>query len=194
MSRGRCVDSMQSSATRRENAVVFERHTPQSLQVIAFAEEEGARRSGQTAIGTTDLLIGLLQVEAGYAARALGRLEVTVERVRALRQDLEASQGSVTSSQPSFTARAAVVDELALREALSLGQNYIGTEHILLALVREEQGVAPRILQELGADARTVPRELIAVLPPSAPLRRFVGRAPTGGLAAEAIRARYGLD
>ena len=172
---------------------MFERHTPQSLQVIAFAEEEAARRSGQGAIGTTDLLIGLLRVEAGYAARALGRLEVTVELVRAVRQDLEASEGSVTSSQPSFKARAAVVDGLALREALSLGQNYVGTEHILLALVREEQGVAARILQQLGAEARTVRGELIAVLPDSSPLRRFVGRAPSGGLAAEAIRARYGL-
>ena len=107
-------------------------------------------------IGTEHILLGLLREEEGLAARVLESLDITVERVRAQVVRIVGSGEEVTSGQIPFTPRAKKVLELALREALSLGHNYIGTEHILLGLVRENEGVAARILLDFDADSEKI--------------------------------------
>src|SRR5436309_2690315 len=129
---------------------MFERFTERARQVVVLAQEE-ARTLKHNYIGTEHILLGLLREEEGLAARVLESLDITVERVRAQVVRIVGSGEEVTSGQIPFTPRAKKVLELALREALSLGHNYIGTEHILLGLVRENEGVAARILLDFAA-------------------------------------------
>jgi len=142
---------------------VFERFTERARQVVVLAQEE-ARALKHNYIGTEHILLGLLREEEGLAARALESLDITVERVRAQVVRIVGSGEEVTSSQIPFTPRAKKVLELALREALSLGHNYIGTEHILLGLVRENEGVAMRILLDFDADSEKIRNEVIRML------------------------------
>src|SRR2546430_3862887 len=115
-------------------------------------------------IGTEPILLGLLREEEGLAARVLESLDITVERVRAQVVRIVGSGEEVTSGQIPFTPRAKKVLELAVREAVSLGTNYIGTEHILLGLVRENEGVAARILLDFDADSEKIRNEVIRML------------------------------
>ena len=133
---------------------MFERFTEQARQVLVLAQEE-ARALKHNYIGTEHLLLGLLREEEGVAARVFDKLEISVEEVRAAVVRIVGSGEEVPQGQIPFTPRAKKVLELALREALSLGHNYIGTEHILLGLIREQEGVATRIL----LDSRRRPRE-----------------------------------
>ena len=146
---------------------MLERFTKRARQVVVLAQEE-ARTLKHDYVGTEHILLGLLREEEGLAARVLESLDITVERVRAQVVRIVGSGEEVTSGQISFTQRAAKVLELALREALSLGHNYIATEHILLGLVRENEGVAARILLDFDADAEKIRDEVI----------RAVGAAP----------------
>src|ERR671929_157535 len=132
---------------------MFERFTERARQVVVLAQEE-ARILKHNYIGTEHILLGLLREEEGLAARVLESLDITVERVRAQVVRIVGSGEEVTSGQIPFTPRAKKVLELALREALSLGHNYIGTEHILLGLVRENEGVAARILLDFVAGSK----------------------------------------
>ena len=136
--------------------------------MVVLAQEE-ARTLKHNYIGTEHILLGLLREEEGLAARVLESLDITVERVRAQVVRIVGSGEEVTSGQIPFTPRAKKVLELALREALRLGHNYIGTEHILLGLVRENEGVAARILLDCDADSETVRNEVIRMLSTSAP-------------------------
>jgi len=131
--------------------------------VVVLAQEE-ARILKHNYIGTEHILLGLLREEEGLAARVLESLDITVERVRAQVVRIVGSGEEVTSGQIPFTPRAKKVLELALREALSLGHNYIGTEHILLGLVRENEGVAARILLDFDADSEKIRNEVIRML------------------------------
>ncbi|HST68756.1 MAG TPA: ATP-dependent Clp protease ATP-binding subunit, partial [Solirubrobacterales bacterium] len=124
------------------------------------------------------ILLGLLREEEGLAARVLESLDITVERVRAQVVRIVGSGEEVTSGQIPFTPRAKKVLELALREALSLGHNYIGTEHILLGLVRENEGVAARILLDFDADSEKIRNEVIRML--SGPGGRRSGSSGSG--------------
>ena len=142
---------------------MFERFTARARQVVVLAQEE-ARILKHNYIGTEHILLGLLREEEGLAARVLESLDITVERVRAQVVRIVGSGEEVTSGQIPFTPRAKKVLELALREALSLGHNYIGTEHILLGLVRENEGVAARILLDFDADSLTVRNQVICML------------------------------
>jgi ATP-dependent Clp protease ATP-binding subunit ClpC len=142
---------------------VFERFTERARQVVVLAQEE-ARTLKHNYIGTEHILLGLLREEEGLAARVLESLDITVERVRAQVVRIVGSGEEVTSGQIPFTPRAKKVLELALREALSLGHNYIGTEHILLGLVRENEGVAARILLDFDADSDKIRNEVIRML------------------------------
>jgi len=152
---------------------MFERFTERARQVVVLAQEE-ARALRHNYIGTEHLLLGLLREEEGLAARVLGDLGVTVDRVRGQVVRIVGSGEEVTSGQIPFTPRAKKVLELALREALSLGHNHIGTEHLLLALVRENEGVAARILLDFDADSEKVRNEVLRLLSgPSS--RRFSG-------------------
>jgi ATP-dependent Clp protease ATP-binding subunit ClpA len=134
---------------------VFERFTERARHVVVLAQDE-ARLLKHGYIGTEHILLGLIGEEEGLAARALESLDITVERVRAAVVRTVGTGEEAVSGQIPFTPRAKKVLELALREALSLSHNYIGTEHILLGLVRENEGVAARILLDFDADADTV--------------------------------------
>jgi ATP-dependent Clp protease ATP-binding subunit ClpC len=142
---------------------MFERFTERARQVVVLAQEE-ARTLKHNYIGTEHILLGLLREEEGLAARVLESLDITVEEVRAQVIRIVGSGEEVTSGQIPFTPRAKKVLELALREALSLGHNYIGTEHILLGLVRENEGVAARILADFDADSEKIRNEIIRML------------------------------
>jgi ATP-dependent Clp protease ATP-binding subunit ClpC len=157
---------------------MFERFTERARQVVVLAQEE-ARTLKHNYIGTEHILLGLLREEEGLAARVLESLDITVERVRAQVVRIVGSGEEVTSGQIPFTPRAKKVLELALREALSLGHNYIGTEHILLGLVRENEGVAARILLDFDADSEKIRNEVIRML--SGPGGRRQGQGAGSG-------------
>ncbi len=173
---------------------VFERFTERARQVMVLAQEE-ARTLKHNYIGTEHLLLGLLREEEGLAARVLESLEITVERVRAQVVRIVGSGEEPSAGQNPFTARVMHVLELAQREARSLSHNYMGTEHLLLGLVREGEGVAIRILLDFHADAPTIRDEVIRLLPgpgaqasPSSsaiggrPDRQLIDQAWLGGL------------
>src|SRR5207248_9366658 len=157
---------------------MFERFTERARQVVVLAQDE-ARALKHNYIGTEHILLGLLREEEGLAARVLESLDITVEEVRAQVARIVGQGDEVTTGQIPFTPRAKKVLELALREALSLGHNYIGTEHILLGLVRENEGVAARILLDFDADAEKIRNEIIRML--SGPGRRQGGGAGGAG-------------
>jgi ATP-dependent Clp protease ATP-binding subunit ClpC len=157
---------------------LFERFTERARQVVVLAQDE-ARALKHNYIGTEHILLGLLREEEGLAARVLESLDITVEEVRAQVARIVGQGDEVTTGQIPFTPRAKKVLELALREALSLGHNYIGTEHILLGLVRENEGVAARILLDFDADADKIRNEIIRML--SGPGRRQQGGGSAPG-------------
>jgi ATP-dependent Clp protease ATP-binding subunit ClpC len=167
---------------------VFERFTERARQVVVLAQDE-ARALKHNYIGTEHILLGLLREEEGLAARVLESLDITVEEVRAQVARIVGQGDEVTTGQIPFTPRAKKVLELALREALSLGHNYIGTEHILLGLVRENEGVAARILLDFDADAEKIRNEIIRML--SGPGRRQQGQ---GGAPGEKSKSSKLLD
>jgi ATP-dependent Clp protease ATP-binding subunit ClpA len=142
---------------------VFERFTERARQVVVLAQDE-ARALKHNYIGTEHILLGLLREEEGLAARVLESLDITVEEVRAQVARIVGQGDEVTTGQIPFTPRAKKVLELSLREAVSLGHNYIGTEHILLGLMRENKGVATRILLDFDADAAKVRNEVLGML------------------------------
>jgi ATP-dependent Clp protease ATP-binding subunit ClpC len=143
---------------------MFERFTERARQVVVLAQDE-ARALRHNYIGTEHLLLGLLREEEGIAARVLGELGVTVDEVRAqVGRIVGQGDEEVDTGQIPFTPRAKKVLELALREAQALGHQYIGTEHVLLGLVRENSGVAARILLDFGADAERIRNEIIGLL------------------------------
>ena len=156
---------------------MFERFTERARQVVVLAQEE-ARSLKHNYIGTEHLLLGLLREEEGVAARVLETLEVSVEEVRAAVVRIVGSGEESPQGQIPFTPRAKKVLELALREALSLGHNYIGTEHILLGLIREDEGIAARILLDLDAEPDKIRNEIMRTL--SGPTRRSTTAAPEG--------------
>ncbi len=166
---------------------MFERFTERARQVVVLAQEE-ARALKHNYIGTEHLLLGLLREEEGVAARVLDGLEVSVEEVRAAVVRIVGSGEESPQGQIPFTPRAKKVLELALREALSLGHNYIGTEHILLGLVREDEGVAARILLDLDAEPEKIRGEVMRAL--SGPGRR----SPQAAAGGEGKRAAKVLD
>ncbi len=168
---------------------MFERFTERARQVVVLAQDE-ARALKHNYIGTEHILLGLLREEEGLAARVLESLDITVEEVRAQVARIVGQGDEVTTGQIPFTPRAKKVLELALREALSLGHNYIGTEHILLGLVRENEGVAARILLDFDADAEKIRNEIIRML--SGPGRRQGGGS--GGGQGEKAKSSKLLD
>ena len=142
---------------------MFERFTERARKVVVLAQEE-ARHFNHNYIGTEHLLLGLLREDEGVAARALSSLNVTLDEVREQVESIVGYGEEGTGGQAPFTPRSKKVLELALREALQLGHNYIGTEHILLGLVRESEGVAARVLNNLDVDPDKVRREVVRML------------------------------
>ena len=183
---------------------MFERFTERARQVVVLAQDE-ARTLKHNYIGTEHILLGLLREEEGLAARVLDSLDITVEEVRAQVARIVGQGDEVTTGQIPFTPRAKKVLELALREALSLGHNYIGTEHILLGLVRENEGVAARILLDFDADDDKIRNAVIRVL--SLKTGRGAGRptarlivhrpscdAPVESVGTKMVPGRFGVE
>ena len=154
---------MTDGQPRDPSAPSFERLTERARQVVVLAQEE-ARTLNHNYIGTEHLLLGLMREEDGLAARLLESLDISIRPVRAQVMRIVGSADEPVSGQIPFTPRARRVLELALREALSLGHNYIGTEHILLGMVRENDGVGLRILIHFYADPEKVRNEVIRML------------------------------
>jgi len=158
---------------------VFERFTERARQVVVLAQEE-ARDLRHNYIGTEHLLLGLLREEEGVGAHVLDELGVSLDDVRAQVAEIIGRGDVVTTGQIPFTPRAKKVLELSLREALTLGHNYIGTEHVLLGIAREDDGVAARILLDKGAGADAI-RDAVV---------RKVGPIPASGKAPRPGRLR----
>src|SRR5438094_7529906 len=142
---------------------MFERFTDRARRVVVLAQEE-ARMLNHNYIGTEHILLGLIHEGEGVAAKALESLGISLEAVRAQVEEIIGHGGSAPSGHIPFTPRAKKVLELSLREALQLGHNYIGTEHILLGLIREGEGVAAQVLVKLGADLSRVRQQVIQLL------------------------------
>ena len=143
--------------------ILFERFTDRARRVVVLAQEE-ARLLSHSYIGTEHILLGLIHEGEGVAAKALESLGISLEAVRAQVEEIIGQGGSSPSGHIPFTPRAKKVLELSLREALQLGHNYIGTEHILLGLIREGEGVAAQVLVKLGADLNRVRQQVIQLL------------------------------
>jgi ATP-dependent Clp protease ATP-binding subunit ClpA len=146
---------------------MFERFTDRSRRVVVLALEE-ARLLDHNYIGTEHLLLGLIREGEGVAAKALESLGISLEAVRQQVEEIIGQGQEAQSGHIPFTPRAKKVLELSLREVQQLGHNYIGTEHILLGLIREGDGVAGQVLARLGADLNQVRRRVIQLLPLSA--------------------------
>ncbi|MGH9277718.1 MAG: Clp protease N-terminal domain-containing protein, partial [Acidimicrobiales bacterium] len=142
---------------------MFERFTDRARRVVVLAQEE-ARLLNHNYIGTEHILLGLIHEGEGVAAKALESLGISLEAVRNQVEEIIGQGGSSPSGHIPFTPRAKKVLELSLREALQLGHNYIGTEHILLGLIREGEGVAAQVLVKLGADLSRVRQQVIQLL------------------------------
>jgi ATP-dependent Clp protease ATP-binding subunit ClpC len=142
---------------------MFERFTHRARQVVVLAQEE-ARALGHNYIGTEHLLLGLVREEEGLGARVLESLHVTLEDVRGQVGRIVGTGEALTTGQIPFTPRAKKVLELGLRESRALNHQYIGTEHLLLALASEGDGVAMRILLDYGIDADRIRHEVLRVL------------------------------
>src|SRR3954463_8260250 len=142
---------------------LFERFTDRARRVLVLAQEE-ARLLNHNFIGTEHILLGLIHEGEGVAAKALEQLGISLEAGREKVEETIGPAGSSTTGSPPFTPRAKKVLELSLPEALQLGHNYIGTEHMLLGLVREGEGVAASVLVNLGADLSRVRQQVIQLL------------------------------
>src|SRR6266851_3754934 len=142
---------------------MFERFTDRARRVVVLAQEE-ARTLNHNYIGTEHVLLGLIHEGEGVAAKALESLGISLEAVRQQVEEIIGQGPRAPSGHIPFTPRAKKVLELSLRESMQLGHNYIGTEHILLGLLREGEGVAAQVLVRLGADLNRVRQQVIQLL------------------------------
>ena len=158
---------------------MFERFTDRARRVVVLAQEE-ARMLNHNYIGTEHILLGLIHEGEGVAAKALESLGISQEAVRQQVEEIIGQGQQAPSGHIPFTPRAKKVLELSLREALQLGHNYIGTEHILLGLIREGEGVAAQVLVKLGADLNRVRQQVNQLL------QGYQGKEPAAGPPPEA--------
>jgi len=142
---------------------MFKRFTDPARRVVVLAQEE-ARMLNHNYIGTEHILLGLIHEGEGVAAQALKSLDISLEAVRQQVGEIIGHGQAAPIGHIPFTPRAKKVFELSFREALQLGHTYIGTEHILLGLIREGEGVAAQVLQQMGADLGRARREVIRLL------------------------------
>jgi ATP-dependent Clp protease ATP-binding subunit ClpC len=142
---------------------MFERFTDRARRVVVLAQEE-ARMLNHNYIGTEHVLLGLISEGEGVAARVLRTMGVSLEAVRFQVEEIIGQGQTAPPGHLPFTPRAKKVLELSLREALQLGHNYIGTEHILLGLIREGEGVAAQVLQKMGGNLQRVREQVVQTL------------------------------
>jgi ATP-dependent Clp protease ATP-binding subunit ClpC len=165
---------------------MFERFTDRARQVMVLAQEE-ARMLNHNYIGTEHILLGLIHEGEGVAAKVLESLRISLDAVRQQVEEIIGQGQQAPSGHIPFTPRAKKVLELSLRESQKLGHNYIGTEHILLGLIREGDGVAAQVLVKLGADLNRVRQQVIQLL------HGHQSAEVTGESAWQGVRARAGL-
>src|SRR2546423_7341863 len=163
---------------------MFERFTDRARRVVVLAQEE-ARMLNHNYIGTEHILLGLIHEGEGVAAKALESLGISTDGVRQQVDEIIGQGQQAPSGHIPFTPRAKKVLELSLREALQLGHNYIGTEHILLGLIREGEGVAAQVLVKLGADLSRVRQQVIQLLSGYAGTKESAGQGATPGAGGE---------
>jgi ATP-dependent Clp protease ATP-binding subunit ClpA len=142
---------------------MFERFTDRARRVVVLAQDE-SRMLHHDYIGTEHILLGLIHEGEGVAAKALQALDISLESVRSQVEEIVGKGQETRAGHIPFTPRAKKVLELSLRESLQLGHDYIGTEHILLGLIREGDGVAAQVLVRMGADLSRVRHQVILVL------------------------------
>jgi hypothetical protein len=159
---------------------MFERFTDRARRVIVLAQEE-ATMLGHGYVGTEHILLGLIHEGEGIAAKALESLGISLDTVRQQVEEIIGQGQDAPSGHLPFTPRAKKVLELSLRESLQLGHNYLGTEHILLGLIREGDGVAAQVLVRLGADLNRVRHQVIQLI---------AGRPPREGAPGPEVQAR----
>jgi ATP-dependent Clp protease ATP-binding subunit ClpA len=159
---------------------MFERFSDRARRVVVLAQEE-ARLLDHNYIGTEHLLLGLIHEGEGIAAKALESLNISLEAVRREVQEIIGEGARAPVGNIPFTPRAKKVLELSLREALQLQHNYIGTEHLLLGLIREGEGVAAQVLVKMGADLPRVRAAVIQFLPQGTPEPAEIRMGPRTG-------------
>ncbi len=172
---------------------MFERFTDRARRVVVLAQEE-ARLLNHNYIGTEHILLGLIHEGEGVAAKALESLGISLEKVRQQVEEIIGAGQSPPSGHIPFTPRAKKVLELSLREALQLGHNYIGTEHILLGLIREGEGVAAQVLVKLGADLGRVRQQVIQLLSGYSGGKEPAGTAPGEGQQGSLVLDQFGRN
>jgi hypothetical protein len=167
---------------------MFERFTDRARRVVVLAQEE-ARHLNHNYIGTEHILLGLIHEREGVAARALTALDISLEAVRAQVQEIIGRGDQAPTGHIPFTPRAKKVLELSLREALALSHNYIGTEHILLGLIREGEGVAAQVLVKLGGSLDRVRQQVVQLLADASALQAEQVAGMSSRLTQEQARA-----
>jgi ATP-dependent Clp protease ATP-binding subunit ClpC len=166
---------------------MFERFTARARRAVVNAQQE-ARELNHNYIGTEHLLLGLMREPESVAARALQELKISQDTVREQVIQIVGRGQQPPSGHVPFTPRAKKVLELSLREALQLSHNYIGTEHILLGLIREGEGVAAQVLVKLGGNLAVVREKVIEIIPAAAENVEFTERLrPAGATSLEGI-------
>ena len=168
---------------------MFERFTEKAIKVIMLAQEE-ARRLGHNFVGTEQILLGLIGEGTGVAAKVLKSMGVNLKDARVEVEKIIGRGSGFVAVEIPFTPRAKRVLELSLEEARQLGHNYIGTEHLLLGLIREGEGVAARVLENLGVDLAKVRTQVIRMLGETAE----VGAGGGGGSGAKGSTKTPTLD
>src|SRR5207253_7993692 len=166
---------------------MFERFTHRARRVVVLAQEE-ARMLNHNYIGTEHILLGLIHEGEGVAAKALESLGISLEGVRQQVEEIIGQGQQAPSGHIPFTPRAKKVLELSLREALQLGHNYIGTEHILLGLLREGEGVAAQVLMKIGLDMQKIRQTVLQAM------QGYQGQQGEGKAGAEAPSGSLVLD
>ena len=172
---------------------MFERFTDRARRVVVLAQEE-ARMLNHNYIGTEHILLGLIHEGEGVAAKGLESLGISLEAVRAQVEEIIGQGQQAPSGHIPFTPRAKKVLELSLREALQLGHNYIGTEHILLGLIREGEGVAAQVLVKLGADLNRVRQQVIQLLSGYQGKEAVAAGAPEGTPSTSLVLDQFGRN
>jgi ATP-dependent Clp protease ATP-binding subunit ClpA len=171
---------------------MFERFTDRARRAVALAQDE-AKRLNHNYIGTEHILLGLIHEGEGVAAKALESLGISLDAVRQQVEEIIGQGQQAPSGHIPFTPRAKKVLELSLRESKQLGHNYIGTEHILLGLIREGDGVAAQVLVKLGADLNRVRQQVIQLLQGYQGEEPWLARRPPEeGVPATEAQARLG--
>src|SRR3569623_1110731 len=179
---------------RGRSYLMFERFTDRARRVVVLAQEE-ARMLNHNYIGTEHILLGLIHEGEGVAAKALESLGISLDAVRQQVEEIIGQGQQAPSGHIPFTPRAKKVLELSLREALQLGHNYIGTEHILLGLIREGEGVAAQVLQKLGADLNRVRQQVIQLLSGyQGKEAQTAGTAPEAAPSSSLVLAQFGRN